>query len=150
MSIGNKIADTRKKKNLTQEQLADLLKVTRQSVSRWESDQTYPDMDKIVFLAEILDVSCDYLLTDKTISKEVGKDVSQSAITRLLFSAKGKQIKLAFYEDAKDDDLENKECIITDFDGQWMYVEFKKRKSTEIKLIPISSILSITFVKEGE
>lgn len=40
MSIGNKIADARKKKNLTQEQLAELLKVTRQSISRWESDQT--------------------------------------------------------------------------------------------------------------
>lgn len=150
MSVGNKIADIRKSKNLTQEQLADLLKVTRQSISRWESDQTYPDMDKIIFLAEILDVSCDYLLTDKTELQEVGKDFSRSAITRLLFGAKGKKVKLTFYEDAKDDDLGNKECVITDFDGQWMYVQFRKRKSTEEKLIPISSILSITFIKEGE
>lgn len=150
MSIGNKIADARKKKNLTQEQLADLLKVTRQSISRWESDQTYPDMDKIVFLAEILDVSCDYLLTDKAKSQEAGNDFSHSAITRLLFGAKGKPVKLVFYEDAKDDDLGNKTCVITDFDGQWMYVQFEKRKSMEVKLIPISSILSITFIKEGK
>lgn len=150
MSVGNKIANARKMKNLTQEQLADLLNVTRQSISRWESNQTYPDMENIVFLAEILDVSCDYLLTDKTRVKEEGKHFSQSTITRLLFGAKGKSVKLFFYEDAKDDDIGNKECVITDFDGQWMYVKFKKRKSTEVKLIPISSILSITFVRDGE
>jgi len=57
MSIGRKIADARKAKNLTQEQLADLMSVTRQSISRWESEQSYPEMDKIVFLAEILGVS---------------------------------------------------------------------------------------------
>lgn len=150
MNIGNKIAEARKKKNLTQEQLADLLKVTRQSISRWESNQTYPDMDNIVFLAEILDVSCDYLLTDTTKVLEEGKDCSRSAITRLLYAAKGKRVKLIFYEDSKDSDIEGKECSISDFDGQWMYVEYKKRKSTEVKLIPISSILSITFVKDGE
>ena len=38
MSIGNKIADARKEKNLTQEQLADMMSVTRQSISRWESE----------------------------------------------------------------------------------------------------------------
>lgn len=150
MNIGNKIAEARKKKNLTQEQLADLLKVTRQSISRWESNQTYPDMDNIVFLAEILEVSCDYLLTDTTKVLEEGIEFSRSAITRLLYGAKGKRVKLTFYEDSKDSDIEGKECSITDFDGQWMYVEYKKRKSTEVKLIPISSILSITFVKDGE
>lgn len=150
MSIGNKIAEARKKKNLTQEQLADLLKVTRQSISRWESDHTYPDMDKIVFLSEILDVSCDYLLTDKDKLQEDGKEFKRSAITRLLFGTKGKCVKLIFYEDAKDDDLTNKKCVITDFDGQWMYVQFKKHKLKEIKLITISSILSITYIKEDE
>lgn len=150
MSIGNKIADARKKRNLTQEQLAELLKVTRQSISRWESDQTYPDMDKIVFLSEILNVTCDYLLTDNVRSQEEGKDFSRSAITRLLFNAKGKRVKLVFYEDVKDNDLGSKECVIKDFDGQWMYVQYKKRKAMEVKLISISSILSITFIKEGE
>lgn len=48
MALGRKIAEARKEKNLTQEQLADLMSVTRQSISRWESDQSYPEMDKIV------------------------------------------------------------------------------------------------------
>jgi len=53
MGLGNKIADARKSKNMTQEQLAELMSVTRQSISRWESDQSYPEMEKIVYLAEI-------------------------------------------------------------------------------------------------
>lgn len=148
MNMGYKIAEARKKKNLTQEQLAQLLGVSRQSISRWESNQTYPDMDKIVFLAEILEVSCDYLLTDQTVPRQDEQDYSKSAITRLLYGAKGKRVKLAFYHDAKDDDLDQKESVITDFDGQWMYVEYEKKKTKEMKIIPISSILSITFVKE--
>lgn len=107
-------------------------------------------MDNIVYLAEILEVSCDYLLTDKANSQEDGKDVCRSSITRLLYGAKGKRVKIGFYEDSKDADLENKKCVITDFDGEWMHVQYKKRKSIEVKLIPISSLLSITFVKGGE
>ena len=64
MSLGNKLAQTRKKQNLTQEQLAERLGVTRQAVSRWESDAAYPETDKIVRMAQILEVSCDYLLQD--------------------------------------------------------------------------------------
>lgn len=150
MNIGSKIAEARKKKHLTQEQLAELLSVSRQSISRWESNQTYPDMDKIVFLAEILEVSCDYLLTDQAVPQEDGKDYGKNVITRLLYGAKGKRVKLKFYEDAKDDDLDQKESVITDFDGQWMYVEYEKKKTKEMKIIPISSVLSITFVKESK
>ena len=62
MSIGNKLAEARKAANLTQEQLAERLGVTRQAVSRWESDAAYPETDKIVRMARLLNVSCDYLL----------------------------------------------------------------------------------------
>lgn len=48
MSLGNKLAEARRAKNLTQEQLAEKLDVTRQAVSRWESDAAYPETDKIV------------------------------------------------------------------------------------------------------
>lgn len=64
MNIGDKIAKARKMQNITQEQLADLMNVTRQAVSRWESNLTYPEMDKFVKLSEILKVNCDYLLKD--------------------------------------------------------------------------------------
>ena len=64
MSLGNKLAEARRAPNLTQEQLAEKLEVTRQAVSRWESDAAYPETDKIVRMAQILEVSCDYLLQD--------------------------------------------------------------------------------------
>ena len=47
MTTGEKIYKLRRESNYTQEQLADLLKVTRQAVSRWESDMTLPETDKL-------------------------------------------------------------------------------------------------------
>ncbi len=149
MALGRKIAEARKEKNLTQEQLADLMSVTRQSISRWESEQSYPEMDKIVYLAEILGVSCDYLLNDNHDNIQPKKD-SSSSITRLLYGLKGKKIRFNFYNDAIDYDLFNVTCVITDFDGQWMNVEYTKGKKTETKLLPASSILSIKYMKEDK
>jgi transcriptional regulator with XRE-family HTH domain len=55
----------RKEKNLSQEQLAEILGVSRQSVSKWESDGGYPETEKLLQLAEKLDVSLDTLLLDR-------------------------------------------------------------------------------------
>ena len=65
MKTGDKIAKLRKQNNLTQDQLASLLKVSRQSVSKWESNITYPETDKIIRISQIFDCSIDYLLNDK-------------------------------------------------------------------------------------
>ena len=65
MKTGDKIAKLRKQNNLTQDQLAGLLKVSRQSVSKWESNITYPETDKIIRISQIFDCSIDYLLNDK-------------------------------------------------------------------------------------
>ena len=64
MKIGGKIANARRCENLTQEQLAEMLGVSRQSISKWELDVAYPEMDNLVKLAEILHINCDYLLKD--------------------------------------------------------------------------------------
>lgn len=64
MTTGDKIAAERKKINLTQEQLAYKLEVTRQSVSRWESDLAYPETEKLIKLSELFDCSVDYLLRE--------------------------------------------------------------------------------------
>lgn len=65
MKTGDKIAKLRKQNNLTQDQLASLLKVSRQSVSKWESNITYPETEKIIRISQIFDCSIDYLLNDK-------------------------------------------------------------------------------------
>ena len=69
MGIGEKIAALRKKANLTQEELADVLNVIRQSVSRWEAGEPYPDMNKIGKLADILGTNCDCLLRNDVTSE---------------------------------------------------------------------------------
>ena len=64
MTTGEKIAKARRAQNITQEQLADLLQVSRQAVSRWESDIAYPETDNLVKLSKILGINCDYLLKE--------------------------------------------------------------------------------------
>lgn len=48
MSLGENLQFLRKRENMTQEQLAEALEVSRQSVSKWESDSTYPETDKLM------------------------------------------------------------------------------------------------------
>ncbi len=64
MTTGSKIQNLRKKQNITQEQLADYLGVSRQSVSKWESDGAYPETDKLIRMGSLFHVSLDYLLQD--------------------------------------------------------------------------------------
>lgn len=65
MTFGNKLAKMRKEKNYTQEQFAELLGVSRQAVSKWESDLAYPETDKLIRMCDLFDCSLDYLLRDK-------------------------------------------------------------------------------------
>ena len=64
MILADKIIDLRKKNGLSQEELAEKMNVSRQSVSKWESAQSVPDLNKIIMLSEIFGVSTDYLLKD--------------------------------------------------------------------------------------
>ena len=65
MSIGERIADLRKARNLSQGQLAVALDISRQAVSKWENDQASPDTLKLVKLAEVLDTEVEYLATGR-------------------------------------------------------------------------------------
>lgn len=64
MTTGEKLAALRRKKAMTQEQLAEYLGVARQSVSRWEMDAAFPETEKLIRLSRLLDCSIDYLLND--------------------------------------------------------------------------------------
>ena len=65
MILADKIIELRKKNGWSQEELADRLDVSRQSVSKWEGAQSVPDMNKILKLSEVFGVSTDYLLKDE-------------------------------------------------------------------------------------
>ena len=66
MTTGEKLALIRKKKGITQEQLSEILKVSRQSVSRWEMDAAFPETDKLIRLSKLFDCSIDYLLNNSS------------------------------------------------------------------------------------
>ena len=75
MTIGEKIAQLRTAANISQEQLAEKISVSRQSISKWEMDQAVPQIDKILQLCEIFGISTDDLLKEKiTISKSDDKN----------------------------------------------------------------------------
>ncbi len=65
MTIGEKIAQLRIAAGISQEQLAEKISVSRQSVSKWEMDQALPQIDKVLQLCELFDISTDKLLQDK-------------------------------------------------------------------------------------
>ena len=70
MNFGEKLFSLRKEKGLSQEALAEQLNTSRQAVSKWENDQGYPETEKLLMLANLFEVSVDYLL------KESPSDIS--------------------------------------------------------------------------
>lgn len=73
MSLGTNLQFLRKRENMTQEQLAEALEVSRQSVSKWESDSTYPETDKLLQLTELFHCTLDDLMK-KDISSQYIED----------------------------------------------------------------------------
>lgn len=66
MDIGSKIKNARIQANLTQEQAAEALGVSRQTMSNWENEKTYPDIVSVVKMSDLYNVSLDHLLKEKT------------------------------------------------------------------------------------
>lgn len=65
MNLSEKIMLLRKKQGWSQEELANRLNISRQSISKWESGQSQPDIDKIILLSQLFQVTTDYLLLDQ-------------------------------------------------------------------------------------
>ena len=65
MSIGERITELRTQKNISQVQLAKMLDISRQAVSKWENDLTAPDTIKLIQLADLLDTDVEYLATGR-------------------------------------------------------------------------------------
>lgn len=81
MRLGQKIAALRKKNNFSQETLAEKMNISRQAVSKWESEQSIPDIEKIVALSELFGVTTDYLLKSGEPSFELKtEDINKAEI----------------------------------------------------------------------
>ena len=71
MTCGEKITLIRKENNLTQEQFAEMMNVSRQSVSKWELGTAYPDTEKLIRISKLFSCSLDYLLKDEIEKKDL-------------------------------------------------------------------------------
>ncbi len=104
MLISDKILYLRKKLGLTQEELAEQLNVSRQSISKWESAHSVPDISKIMAMAKLFSVSTDYLLIDEIENIDGCKSydfdtlsIVTIEISDMFMEAKKKQLKLISY-----------------------------------------------------
>ena len=94
MNLSDRIQYLRKARGISQEGLADQLGVSRQAVSKWESEQSMPDLDKIISMSDYFDVTTDYLL--KGIEPVVQKEEEQSIRHRRIASNICYQLSLGF------------------------------------------------------
>ena len=89
MNIADRIQNLRKTKGLSQEQLADAIGVSRHAVSKWDSEQARPDLEKIILMSEYFEVTTDYLLKGiepiedtKSEHKTIGDVLDQKILTK--------------------------------------------------------------------
>jgi len=97
LTIGEKISALRRQRGMSQKQLAEQLMISPQAVSRWEQDENMPDVDNILRLSQIFDVSTDYLLKNgETLPEGVVVDSDEEDKSAFSFS---------FGFDDNDDDI---------------------------------------------
>ena len=88
MSFGNNLQTIRKKNQLSQEALAEMLGVSRQAVSKWELGEGYPEVDKLLLLSKKLNVSLDRLMGEEN-TEAVSEDGSTSGTIRIFSPHEG-------------------------------------------------------------
>ena len=121
MILADKIIELRKKNGWSQEELAEQLDVSRQSVSKWESAQSVPDMNRILKLSEVFGVSTDVLLKDELELQEAGTG-----------SEAGSSSEAAAFSELRNVSMEEASAYLT----------FKQRSSGRIAMGVMMCILS--------
>lgn len=96
MSIGKRIQQLRIDNGLTQEQLAEKLAVSRQSVSKWEMDQSLPEIDKVVQMSKLLSVGTDKILLEEADEKKLRPQELHLGSVYLI--ARDFEASISFYE----------------------------------------------------
>ena len=83
MNIAMSILKIRKDKKLTQEEFAKLFNVTRQTVSNWENEKSYPDLQTLIKISDMFEISLDTLMKgDKTMVKKFDKELLQNKLIK--------------------------------------------------------------------
>lgn len=85
-NIADRIQNLRKVKGISQEELADKVGVSRQAVSKWESEQSVPDLEKVIIMSEYFNVTTDYILKGIEPTEDC-KDKSHALASKILYVA---------------------------------------------------------------
>lgn len=153
MNFGDKIQLQRKKKGMTQEELGEELNVSRQTITKWESNQSFPEIKKIIKLSYFFGVTIDYLLKDeiedegKNISIKIEKEEKNSFLTKikllivpLIVSLVG---MLILYIDSYIHPITTTDWDGTYYDGFWGYLYINGRKELFFILLVVFLINAI-------
>ncbi|MBE7069419.1 MAG: helix-turn-helix transcriptional regulator [Ruminococcaceae bacterium] len=96
MTIGDRIQNLRKTKGMSQEELADAIGVSRQAVSKWESEQAAPDLEKVIIMSDLFEVTTDYLLKGiEPVRTDDHKTMADILDRKVLTEKNGKRAKTA-------------------------------------------------------
>lgn len=124
MELKEKLADLRKKKGLSQAELAEAINVSRQAISRWEVGTAIPSADNLMWLSKFYEVSMDELMDVATDDKRPTDEGQQITSKKPVFS---KKIAIVL-------------CVIAVFIGVAAWIVFSINKSRESSEIPPASI----------
>lgn len=84
MTFGERLFELRKLRNVSQEELAEILDVSRQSISKWENDKAYPEMTRLLFMSDFFNVSLDYLMRGIERNEDTGNAAMAYKASELL------------------------------------------------------------------
>lgn len=144
MNIGNKIVELRKKNNLTQEKLSEKIKVSRQTLSSWESNITSPNLDQATLISKELNISLDELVDNKL--DIVCKDNSNNSILNNLV---GKTCKFELDDYCFDVYVSSNTPVkVLEVNNDFIKIEYKRNKEIYHKLIDVDLIVSIKVIEE--
>ena len=87
--LGDKIYLLRKNRNISQEEFAEILNTSRQAVSKWERNESKPDIDKLISIAKVFNVSIDYLLSYEISFSNIDEFIDKGQVPFIFINHKG-------------------------------------------------------------
>lgn len=134
MKFCDKLQKMRKERNYSQEKLADILNISRQAVSKWESGIAYPETDKLIELSKLFNVSIDYMLND-----EIGETITAEENEKELNQAEVKAFEKVLKKFARGISIGVALCILA---GAVLMV-FSAITNSSVMIIPTLVIAAI-------
>ena len=155
-SLAERLVELRKKQGYSQQEIADRLSVTRQTISNWECGQGAPALDKAAELAAIYQISLDELAGLADEREAPGVDL------HILKKLEGRRCQLEFAEEntmdaVMDGLLDNANVRILEVGDRWIRIEYERKKEdamfqkeTVVREVEHSMIIGVSFAEEKE